>query len=182
MRQMEDIIYTHKIPFAAEFYGYELYNAGDLKGAHEAWAKAALHGEPASTDLLTDSLLGQYEEFQHLSFTNRPEAKVIVDCLRYAAEGEEENSIMYLASALVGDPDVPDELRALSKSTQRKPAAYLAHCRTTSVQNLQMSLSEPAADGRRSGLKDRIQFAVTREAFQLFKVLHHVLCIRAFDR
>ncbi|WP_424833000.1 hypothetical protein [Ruegeria sp.] len=110
-RQMEEIINTHEIPYAAEFYGYELYNAGDLKGAHEAWAKAALHGEPASASLLTVSLLGQYDEFQHLSFANRPEPHVIVDCLRYAAEGEEENSIMYLASALVGDPDVPDELR-----------------------------------------------------------------------
>lgn len=110
-RQIEKIINTHEIPYAAEFYGYELYNAGDFKGAHEAWAKAALHGEPASAALLTVSLLGEYDEFKHLTFANRPTTEVIVDCLRYAAKGEDENSIMLLASALVGNPDVPDELR-----------------------------------------------------------------------
>ncbi|EAQ46585.1 hypothetical protein MED193_15357 [Roseobacter sp. MED193] len=106
-RQIENIIADHEIPIAAEYYGYVLYDIGDHKGAHEFWAKAAIHGEPSSATLLTISLMGGYDEFKHLSFANPPDARVIVDCLQYAAAGKDDTALIWLASGLVGDPDLP---------------------------------------------------------------------------
>ncbi|MCP9480792.1 hypothetical protein NNA36_02330 [Shimia sp. CNT1-13L.2] len=110
-RQIEEIISRYEIPYAAEMYGYALYQSGDLKRAHEIWATAAIYGEPSSASLLTVSLMGGYDEFKHLKFENFPSTEVITHCLRFAASEGVENAKLWLAAGFVGDTDVPEGVR-----------------------------------------------------------------------